>query len=216
MVVVTHASPHADESAEPRHGGRTRWRRFAGLLVPALLIAVVMVFGVLHGVLPIAVAAEGQQRIKVEIEEMTATGYGAFPQFFESQDGQRHPVVVVGFSDMRATGMCGSGKVETPIGDYVLRAESQDEDGQPVQASDVKLAIENIDGANLGGETLSLNRHETAPDGTPVDSGPEGTLPITARSVLLDVHADVRWLTTSGLRLSGVDLTAGTNVEECF
>lgn len=195
--------------------GHTRWRRFLGLLTPTLVAVVLMVIGVLNGTLPIAIATEGQQRIKIKIDEMTATGYGAFPQFFETQDGEKHTVVVVGLSGVRSNGLCGSGKVDTPIGDYVLRVETKP-DGQPFQADDVKLAIENIDGANLAGDTLALNRHDTNTDGTPVDSGHPGTLPITVRSVLLDLHADVRWVTTSGLKLSAVDLTTGRNVRECF
>ncbi|SDU62719.1 hypothetical protein SAMN05216266_1426 [Amycolatopsis marina] len=207
-------SRHAADSGASVGGGRTRWRRFVGLLTPALIVVVLMVGGMINGVLPISIAAEGQRRIKIEIDEMSATGYGTFPQFFETQDGRKHTVVVVGLSGVRATGLCGSGKARTPFGDYVLRVETRGD--QRLQADDVKFAIENIDGADLAGGTLTLNRHDTAPDGTPVDSGHEGTLPITARSVLLDLHADVRWVTTSGLKLSAVDLTAGTDVKECF
>lgn len=194
--------------------GRTRWRRFAGLLVPALAIALLLVVGVLQGALPVSVAAEGERRIKVEVKEISATGYGAFPQFFQTQDGKRHTVVVIGLSEVSARGLCGSGKVETPFGDYVLRVDADGE--EPLEAGELKLAVENIDGATLGGERLTLNRHDTAADGTPRDSGHAGTLPITARSLLLDLHADVRWVTTSGLRVSGVDLAAGTDVRECF
>lgn len=96
----------------------------------------------------------------------------------------------------------------------MLRVETQG--GQQLRADDLKFAIENIDGADLAGGAITLNRHNTAPDGTPVDSSHEGTLPITAHSVLLDLHADVRWVTVSGLKLSAVDLTAGTDVKECF
>jgi|SRR5690606_21260641 len=207
-------SRHAIQAGANVRVGRTRWRRFLGLLTPALIVVMLMVSGVLTGGLPVSIAAEGQRRIKIEIEDMSATGYGAFPRFFQTQDGRKHPVVVVGLSGVRASGLCGSGKVQTPLGDYVLRVETKG--GQQLRADDLKFAIENIDGADLAGGAITLNRHDTAPDGTPVDSGHEGTLPITARSVLLDLHADVRWVTVSGLKLSAVDLTGGTDVKECF
>ena len=74
---------------------------------------------------------------------MSATSYGAFPRFFQTQDGRKHPVAVVGLSGVRATGLCGSGKVQTPLGDYVLRVETKG--GQQLRADDVKFAIENIE-----------------------------------------------------------------------
>lgn len=210
MAAVSRQATQADANAPT---GRTRWRRFLGLLTPALIVVMLMVAGVLTGGLPVAIAAEGQQRIKIELEDMTATGYGAFPRFYRTQDGSKRPVAVVGLSGVRASGLCSSGKATTPLGDYVLRAETRG--GQQLKADDLKFAIENIDGANLAGDKITLNRHDTAPDGAPADSG-EGTMPITARSLLLDLHADVRWVTVSGLKLSAVDLTLGTDVKECF
>lgn len=180
-----------------------------------MAIAVVMLLAVLQGTLPISLAAEGQRRVKIEIKEMTATGYGAFPRFFEDQQGRRHPVVVLGLSGVRAAGLCGSGKVSTPLGDFVLRVETRP-DGRRLEAGDLQLAIENVDGADFAGGAIALNRHDTAPDGTPVDTGHEATLPITLKSVLLDLHADVRWVTASGLKLSAVDIGGGTDVRECF
>src|SRR5690606_38339779 len=129
--------------ADPAIAGRTRWRRFVGLLAPTALALALMIIAVVNGLLPVSVAAEGQQRIKIEVKQLRAITYGAFPQFFQTQDGERHTVVVVGLSQVRASGLCASGKVETPIGDYVLRVETT----QPLQAADLKLAIENIDGA---------------------------------------------------------------------
>lgn len=205
------ASDSATGTAEPGTG-RTRWRRFAGLLTPVLLAVALMFVGVLTGSLPISVAAEGQQRIKIELKEMSATAHGAFPRSFQTQDGRRHTTVVIGLSEARATGLCASGKVETPIGDYVLRVKST----KQLHIDDLRLAVENVDGATLAGGAVALNRHETAPDGTPIDSGHAGTLPITVRSLLLDLHADVRWVTASGINLSGVDITVGPTVPECF
>lgn len=79
-------SRHATQAEANVRAGRTRWRRFLGLLTPALLVVMLMVTGVLTGGLPVSIAAEGQQRIKIEIKDMSATGYGAFPRFFQTQD----------------------------------------------------------------------------------------------------------------------------------
>lgn len=195
--------------------GRTRWRRFVGLLLPALTVLTVMVLGVLHGVLPVSAAVQGQQRIKITATQASALGSGSFPQFFQTQDGQNHTVVVLGLDQLRVQGLCASGRVDTPLGAYVVRITTAP-GGPPLQVGNLQAAIEGIDGLNIGGQTVSLNRVVTAPNGVPVDSGAPGTLPINVTGLVMDLHANVRWVTVSSLKLSGVGLSAGLNVPECF
>lgn len=208
-------SQETDTGDAPVSVGRTRWRRFTSLMVPTLGITTLLFMGVLNGTLPISIAAEGKQRVKVEVKEMRATGYGAFPQFFQTQDGNKHTVVVIGMSGLRAQGLCASGKVDTPLGSYVLRFATKP-GGQPLKADDLKMAVENIDGAEAFGKSIWLNRFADTPDGTPADSGPPGTLPVTIKSLLVNIHSDIRWVTVSGMKLSALDLTMGPAVEECF
>lgn len=202
-------------SHSPHTPGRTRWRRFAGILLPALGAVGLMIAGVVQGVLPVSAAVQGQQRIKFSVDEISAVGYGGFPRFFRTRDGEDRTVVAVGLSDVEARGLCTSGAVDTPLGRYVLRLET-DPDAPPLHAGDLRMAIESIDGVDVAGETLSLNRADTAPDGTPRDTGPDGTLPINARALMIGIHADVRWVTAADLELSGVDLTLGRDTPECF
>lgn len=195
--------------------GRTRWRRFLGLMLPAGTVLALMILGVLQGALPVSAAVQGEQRIKISATQVSAQGSGSFPQFFQTQDGQNHTVVVIGLDQLRVQGLCASGKVDTPLGPYVVRITTA-ADGPPLQVGNLQAAIEGIDGVGIGGQGVSLNRVVTAPGGVPVDSGPPGTLPINVQGLVLDVHANVRWVTVSSLKLSGVGLTAGLNVPECF
>lgn len=195
--------------------GHTRWRRFAGVLVPALAVVGLMMVGMLHGALPVSAAVQGQQRIKISVKHLSAQGYGTFPQFFRTHKGHTDTVVVVGLSKVRAQGVCASSRVDTPVGHYVLRIATKP-NGPPLQAGDLKMAIQSVDGADIAGKTLSLNRASTAPDGTPQSSGPPGTLPINAHALVLNIHANLRWVTASNLSLQGLNLSVGPNVPECF
>lgn len=196
-------------------GSRIRWRRFVGLLAPATLVMTLMMLGVLHGVLPVSAAVQGQQRIKIALDEVSANGYGTYPQFFRTRDGHTRPVVVVGLRQLRAKGVCASGKVNTPVGPFVLRIATKP--GAPdLRAADVQMAIEEINGADVAGQSLSLNRGATTPEGIPTDSGPPGTLPINVKTVGLSLHANLRWVTASGLNLSTIDLASTLGGKECF
>lgn len=195
--------------------GRTSWRRFAGVLAPALALVGLLTLGVLNGTLPVSAAVQGQQRIKLSVQQISAQGYGTFPQFFRTQDGRTEPVVVVGLSKIQARGLCASGRVDTPLGSYVLRITTKP-NGPPLRAGDLQMAIQGIDGVDVGGQTLALNRAATAPDGTPQDSGPPGSLPITAHALVLNIHANLRWVTASSLNIHGLDLSVGPTVPECF
>lgn len=204
----------SDPSREPRCG-RIRWRRFVGLLAPATVVMGLMMLGVLHGVLPVSAAVQNQQRIKIALEEVSANGYGTYPQFFRTRDGRTRPVVVVGLQQLRAQGVCASGKVNTPMGPFVVRIATKP--GAPeLSAADVQMAIEEINGADVAGQSLALNRGATTPEGIPTDSGPTGTLPINVKTVALSLHANLRWVTASGLNLSNIDLTSTFAGKECF
>jgi hypothetical protein len=195
--------------------GHTRWRRFFGLLASALTVCAVMIAGVLEGVLPVSAALRGNQSIKLSIQHVSVYADGSFPRFFQTRDGHNHTVVVVGLHQVRVEGLCASGKASTPLGSYVLRITTPP-GGQHLQVDDLQMALEGIDGVQITGGSVSLNRGATSAKGVPAESGLPGTLPITATDLTLRIHGSVRWLTASGLKLSGVGLTTGRDVKECF
>lgn len=194
--------------------GRTRWRRFVGLLAPTGAVAGLMIVGVLQGTLPVSAAMQGPQRIKLALENFSADASGTYPQLFRTRDGRTRPLVVVGLQQARAQGVCASGRVDTPLGPYVLRVATKP--GATLRIEDLQMAIEEINGAAAAGQSLTLNRGPTAPDGIPTESGPPGTLPITVKALHLSLHANLRWITASGLDLSDVDLTTALGGTECF
>lgn len=182
-------------------------------MIPALLSVGFLAVGAYTGAVPVALALEGQQTLKIGARQFSAEATGTFPSFVQNRDGTRQPVVVIGLERARAVGLCASTAVDTPAGRYVLRADTPAE--IPVTAGDVQFAIESIDGLGAGGDLLRLNRERTAPDGTPIDTS-TGGIPVTVGGLALDVSATARWATVNQLQLAGLTLEVGQDQRECF
>ena len=193
--------------------GRVAWRRFALVTTPALLAVGLLALGAFTGAVPVALALEGQQTLKISARQFNAEATGTSPSFVQNRDGTRQPVVVIGLERARADGLCASTAVDTPAGRYVLRADTPP--GPPVTAGNVQFAIESIDGLGAGGQQLGLNRERTAPDGTPIDTS-TGGVPVTVGGLALNVSATARWATVNQLQLSGLTLRVGQDRRECF
>lgn len=193
--------------------GRTVWRRFALLLAPALLAVGAIAVGALTGAVPVALALEGQQSLKLTARQFNAEAFGTFPSFVQNEDGSRQPVVVVDLQRARLDGLCASSAVSTPIGTYVLRADTPP--GQEIRAGGVQFAVESIDSVDVLGQQIGLNREREAPDGTPVDTS-TGGVPVTAGGLALNITATARWATVNQLQLAGLGLKVGEDQRECF
>lgn len=178
-----------------------------------MLALAVMVAGVAAGAVPVALAMDGRQTLKFTAERFEAEARGVLPSFVQNKDGSRQPVVVLQLSDITIAGACVSTAVDTPLGTFVLRAVT--EDAAPVVAGDAHIAIESLDGVGAAGQEILLNRSETAPDGTPVDSS-TGGVPVTVGGLALDISATARWATVNQLTLSGLRLQVGQEQPECL
>ncbi len=195
-----------------RRTGRVVWLRFLLVLTPALLAIVGIAVGALTGAVPVALALEGQQTLRISAARISTEGFGTFPSFVQDPDGTRRPVVVVDLRRIRVTGLCASTSVSTPVGTYVLRATTPAD--QEVRAGSFQLALQSIDGIDALGQRIGINRERTAPDGTPIDTS-TGGLPVGADRIELDVAATARWATVNGLELTGAQLQVGQGERPC-
>ncbi|MGK5552607.1 DUF6114 domain-containing protein [Actinomadura kijaniata] len=117
---MTNVDRHTDRDASgpgsPPSGGGTRWPRFIAAFTSACLVLALMVTGVLRGALPVWAALRGEQYIKVSVQQVIGYGHGAFPQFFQTGDGETRPVLVAALDDAHIRGVCASSKVRSPLG----------------------------------------------------------------------------------------------------
>lgn len=192
--------------------GRVAWRRFALVLTPAVLAVTGITVGALTGLVPVALALEGQQSLKISAQRISAEAFGTFPSFVQAQDGTRRPVVVLDLRRVRASGLCLSTSVPTPMGTYVLRATTPPD--RDVTAGDVQFAIQDVDGLDAFGNQIGLNRDRTASDGTPIDTS-TGGLPLTVGGLALDLTATARWATVNQIQLGGAAVHVGQDQRPC-
>jgi hypothetical protein len=195
--------------------GHVVWHRFTVVLVPALLALTLLAVGAYVGVVPVALAIEGQQGVKATAKKFSFDGTATFPGFFQTREGERRTVAPVTLRDLRLQGVCVSTKVPTPLGDYVLRITSPDV-GSPIRVGDATFGIENIDRLDFGSDSVNVNYGERTPDGTPTDTGTPGYVPTEMNNARFGLDLNIRYVTANQLHLNGLAMAGSTGQHECY
>jgi hypothetical protein len=213
-VTAGHRRP-TERQRRHRERGYVVWHRFTAVLVPAVAALVLLAIGAYVGVVPVAVAIEGKQDVKVTAKSFYADSTALFPGFFQTQDGEDRTIVPVTLRNLRVQGLCVTTKVPTPMGDYVLRITSPDV-GQQIRVGDVVFGVDTIDDLDFGGDAVNVNYTARTADGIPTDSGTRGTVPLQVDGVKLGLDLNIRYVTANQLRLSGLTLAGSTGQRECY
>ena len=195
--------------------GRIAWPRFGLLFVPALFSLVMLGAGAATGVIPVALAVEGQQGVKASAKSFYTDGTATFPAFFDTQDGQHRTVLPVTLRNLRLQGVCVSTKVDTPVGDYVLRITSPDQ-GSIIRVGDATVAVDNVASLDFLGDSVNVNYGAKTRDGTPTDTGIPGAVPIQVNNFNLGLNLTIRWVTANQLHINGLSMTGGLHQRECY
>ena len=195
--------------------GRTRWRRFAAMLVPATAVAGAIVASVANGALAASFAVSGQT-FKVSASELRGEGFVQFGGIAEEIDGTKHPVAVTGIRNARIYDLCQSAKVP---GAPVVLTINAGGGGNPATASDLLIDVDSLEGdttftnINIGQDASTL---KGGPDGATGDRKAFGQQADTVtiknlRQVARSTHAGTFLLT--GLKLK---VNVGADAKECF
>ncbi len=195
--------------------GRIVWRRFSLVVVPALLALALLAFGAYTGAVPVALAIEGKQGVRVTAKSLYADGTATFPAFFQTQEGDKRTIVPVTLRNLRVQGLCVSTKIPTPVGDYVLRITSPDV-GSVIRVGDATFGVDSIDDLDFGGDSVNVNYTARTPDGTPTDSGLPGYVPLQVNNIKLGLDLNIRWVTANQLHLDGLTLAGSISQRECY
>lgn len=201
--------------------GRTRWRRFAVVLIPATAAAGAIVIGMANGAIAASFAVSGSS-FKVSADKLDGTGFVQYGGFAVENGGnpnnpadpKDHPVAVSGISSAKLTNLCQSVVVPgTPIS-LVIRAGGG---GTPASATDLM-----IDMTQLNGDATFTNI-EIGQDASTLNKGPAGAHGVSggfgqqADSVTITNLRQVAWSTSAGtFTLNGLDMHVSLNKEECF
>lgn len=132
--------------------GRTRWRRFAVVFVPALAVVGGLLFGVSAGAFHAQFTVSGQL-FKVSADELRGDGFRQFPSWDEKSDDTRLPVARSVIESADLDNLCQSvaipedaiGALFPGIDSIVLRIEAGG-DGEPATASNLVIGLTELSG----------------------------------------------------------------------
>jgi hypothetical protein len=117
--------------------GRTRWRRFAAVLVPSIAACAALGIAMGQGALAASFLISGQ-RFQVTADTLTARGLSIYGMVDVTRQGERVPVQVTGSRHSTISGLCESVVIEVPVlGPQTLKLTGGDE--RPVEASNLFL-----------------------------------------------------------------------------
>ncbi|SCF33656.1 DUF6230 family protein [Micromonospora mirobrigensis] len=146
--------------------GRTRWRRFAAMMVPATAVAGAILFGIANGAIAADITVSGKQ-FKISAQELDGQGFKQYGGVVKEKDGKIHPVALseIGHADL--TRMCQSVDASLPGLPVVLRIEAGG-GSEPASADGLLIAMDSLEGdatftrINIGRDASDLNPNALA------------------------------------------------------
>jgi hypothetical protein len=110
------SSSTSADPAEPARTGRVRWRRFAILFVPAMVVAAVLVALTTEGVLAASISVSGSA-FEVSSTQLKGTGFEQFGGVVTDSKGNQHPVAISAIKSASLANLCQS----VSVGPLTLR-----------------------------------------------------------------------------------------------
>jgi hypothetical protein len=207
----TATSAQEDPVKEPQEGpiqGRTRWRRFAALLVPAVAVAGAVVFGMANGAIAASFAVSGQT-FKVSASKLEGEGFVQYGSVAREKNGTQHPVAVSGIDNAKLYDLCQSVKVPNLPVVLTINAGGG---GNPATATDLLIDMESLEG-NATFTNIQIGRDASDLGGT------AGAFGQSADSIVIEDLRQVARSTSAGVfTLNGLNLkvNVGDDAKECF
>jgi hypothetical protein len=205
--------------------GRTRWRRFAGVMAPAAVAAGAIVFGIANGAIAASFSVSGTT-FKVSADKIVATGfvqYGglATTPNLDPQTGMSNgstttrPVAVAGMKTADITKMCQS--VRVPGTPWTLLLTAGDK-GTPASATDLMFDMTDLTSSSAVFTNINIGQDASTLTGGPVGThGAPGGFAQQATNVTLNDVKQVAWRASAGtFNLNGLEMHIKTDGTECF
>jgi hypothetical protein len=196
----------------PHSQGRTRWRRFAAVTVPAVLAIGAILFAVANGAIAASFALSGTT-FKIGADKLVGTG---FVQYVDLR-GEDEPsaVAVAGIGEATITGMCQSLVIPGLGVSVILRAGRDPQ--HPAQATNLTFDMSNMSGdAGFGAIKLGQDAGSLTKAG-PDAHGVAGSFGEESDSVTLAGVHQVAFAASAGtFTLPGLHLQLSFSGEECF
>jgi Family of unknown function (DUF6230) len=203
--------------------GRTRWRRFAAVMVPAVVAAGAIGVGVAKGAIAASISVSGST-FKVSASRLEGTGFVQYGGFATEKGGnpanpfdpKNHATAVSGIASAKLFDLCQSVKVANLPLSLVIHAGGG---GTPAEATDLLINMTQLTGNATFTNIVIGQDASTLDKAGPNAHGLAGQFGQQADSVVITNLKQVAWSTTAGsFTLNGLDLhvDADGSPEECF
>lgn len=194
--------------------GRTRWRRFAAVVVPATIAVSALMGGIASGAVPVAINISGQTAM-LSADKLDAEGFSQFGAVVVKKDGTPIPVAASQIKYAEITNLCQS--VRVPGTDIVLFIRGGREDGKPVVAKNLMIGMDYLSGdAVFGNIRIGTDASTLSEGGTP-PVGLEGQFGQEADTAVITNLNQRFYSTTAGeFHLTGMSLHLKFDGSECF
>jgi hypothetical protein len=194
--------------------GRTNWRKFGVVMVPALAAAAATENAVAQGAMAASFQVSGQS-FTVSFDRFTGEGFQQYAGVDTGTDGRKYPVAPTGIHRMTAERMCQSVAVPVPlVGTVVLRLTAGEGD-RPVSARNLVVDTETLQGeAEFANITIGEDAGRL--DEVPGHNGPDGSFGQRADSVeITHLKQRARSATAGTFLLPGLRMQVGKDIREC-
>jgi hypothetical protein len=200
----------------PPVAGRTSWRRFAVLAVPAAVIVAGMIAMMGEGALAASFTISGQ-KAKISADSLDGTGFAQYGWIDQTARGEAIPVAVAGIKHAELKNLCQSVVFTLPIiGDLTLKINAGG-GKDPVIAENLFIDMDQLQG------DATFTNIEIGRDASTLNKGPAGAQGFQdmfaqqADKVHIDGVRQTAYATSAGtFKLTGLTLALKTGKDECF
>ncbi|MFC4146832.1 DUF6230 family protein [Micromonospora mangrovi] len=137
--------------------GRTRWWRFAAMMVPATAAVGAILFGMQSGAIASDITVSGQT-FKIGAERLEGDGFKQYGGIVKEKNGKVHPIALSEISSAELYKLCQSVRADLPGLPVVLTINAGDKD--PATAKDLLIAMDSLEG-NATFTNIKIGRDAT-------------------------------------------------------
>ncbi|WP_432901378.1 DUF6230 family protein [Micromonospora matsumotoense] len=140
--------------------GRTRWRRFAAMIVPASAAVGAILFGMQSGAIASDITVSGQT-FKIGAERLEGDGFTQYGGIVKEKNGKVHPVALSEIGSAQLYKLCQSVRADLPGLPVVLTINAGDD--KPATAKNMMIAMDSLAGEatftniRIGRDATDLN-----------------------------------------------------------
>ena len=199
--------------------GKTRWKRFAVVMVPSVAATAAIGVSMAQGALAASFSIAGQS-FKVSADSLHGDGFGQYGTVDVAKNGKQVPVAVSSFKDATIHNLCQSVPVSLgPLGTYTMQIKAGG-GSQPVTAknlfidmTDLKASTATFHNINIGVAAGAMTKGQTNSQ----DKVDPNSFAQESDSADLSGVKQTAWATSAGtFALAGMHRSMSAGQHDCF